>query len=63
MQVFHTAGVPPKSGKSIFATIGCTQNKSVALRKSVAAYRSVNALERFGMCFVGLRRPLPASLA
>jgi hypothetical protein len=52
--VFHTAGVPPKSGKSIFANIGCTQNKSVALVNSVAAYSRVNALERFGMWVVRL---------
>ena len=51
MQVFHTAGVPPRSGRSIFATIGCTQNKSDALVNNVAAKRSVNALERFGMSF------------
>jgi hypothetical protein len=52
MQVFHTAGVPPRSGKSIFANIGCTQNSSDALANNVAAYRTVNAPERFDMCFV-----------
>jgi hypothetical protein len=57
MQVFQTAGVPPKSGKSIFAIIGCTQNSKDALANNVNAYRTVNALERFGMYFV-LLQPL-----
>ena len=35
MQVFQTAGVPPSSGKSIFAIIGCTQNNSDALANNV----------------------------
>jgi hypothetical protein len=39
MHVFHTAGVPPSRGKSIFATSGCTQNRSAALRNNAAAKR------------------------
>jgi hypothetical protein len=37
MQVFHTAGVPPRWGRIIFPTIGCTSNKRVALTNSVKA--------------------------
>src|SRR5205807_2563546 len=37
MQVFHTAGVPPRSGNTIFAIIGCTRNSSDELRNSVSA--------------------------
>src|SRR5438270_9391948 len=35
MHVFHTAGVPPSSGRIIFPTIGWTRNRSVALTNSV----------------------------
>src|SRR5262249_34874291 len=35
MQVFQTAGVPPSSGSTILAIIGCTRNSSVELRNSV----------------------------
>src|SRR5262245_57746693 len=37
MQLFHTAGVPPRSGRIILPINGCTRNRSVALRKSVTA--------------------------
>src|SRR5687768_14707569 len=39
MQVFHTAGVPPRSGSTILAIIGCTTNSSEELRNSVTAKR------------------------
>ena len=35
MQVFHTAGVPPSSGRIILPTIGWTRNSSVAPTNSV----------------------------
>src|SRR3982751_1509825 len=35
MQVFHTAGVPPNSGRIILPTIGWTRNSRVALTNSV----------------------------
>ena len=37
MQVFHTAGVPPKSGVIILPAIGWTKNSKSALTKSVSA--------------------------
>ena len=37
MHVFHTAGVPPSSGRIICAIIGWTTNSSEALTKSVNA--------------------------
>src|SRR5438067_447108 len=37
MQVFHTAGVPPRGGSTILPTIGCTRNRSVAPANSVSA--------------------------
>ena len=37
MQVFHTAGVPPRRGRIIFPIMGCTRNNSVALLNSVNA--------------------------
>ena len=37
MHVFHTAGVPPRRGKIILPTIGCTKNKSPALMNKVNA--------------------------
>src|SRR5262249_30576652 len=41
MQVFQTAGVPPRCGRIILPIIGCTMNKRVALTKSeIAKYRS-----------------------
>jgi hypothetical protein len=39
MHTFHTAGVPPSFGKTIFANIGSTTNKSALLRKSVRLNR------------------------
>src|SRR5690349_7280987 len=36
MQVFHTAGVPPRSGRIILPTMGSTRNSKVALVKSVS---------------------------
>ena len=37
MQVFHTAGDPPSSGRIILATIGSTMNTSAALVKIALA--------------------------
>src|SRR3989442_11240637 len=39
MQVFHAAGVPPRSGNTILATIGSTRKSNVALTNSVMAKR------------------------
>jgi hypothetical protein len=39
MHVFHTAGVPPRSGSIILAIIGCTTNSREELRNSVSANR------------------------
>jgi hypothetical protein len=44
MQVFQTAGVPHNTGRSIFATIGCTENNKPALTKMVIANRTVTAV-------------------
>jgi hypothetical protein len=33
--MFHTAGVPPKKGKIIFATIGSIRKSKAALRNIV----------------------------
>src|SRR5262245_62402091 len=46
MQVFHTAGAPPSSGSTIFATIGCTTNRRLALTKAVKANNTVRRLTR-----------------
>ena len=40
MQAFHTAGLPPSSGRIIFPTIGWTMNNSDALTNSVTANSS-----------------------
>src|SRR5437588_360564 len=40
MQVFQTAGVPPREGRIIFAIIGWTRKSSVALTKRVMANRN-----------------------
>src|SRR6516225_12113918 len=40
MHVVHTAAAPPKRGKIIFATIGCTENSSVAPKVNVKAKRT-----------------------
>jgi len=46
MQVFQTAGVPPASGRTIFANIGCTRKSSAALTKRVVAKsRTIETLE------------------
>jgi hypothetical protein len=37
MHVFHTAGVPPSSGRIILPTIGCTTNSRAAPTNSVIA--------------------------
>jgi hypothetical protein len=44
MQVFHTAGVPPRSGKTIFATIGCTEKSNAALTNNVSPNKNVSEL-------------------
>jgi hypothetical protein len=40
MHVFHTAGVPPRRGNSIFAIIGCTEKSNAALTNKVSANKS-----------------------
>jgi hypothetical protein len=46
MQAFHTAGLPPKSGKTILPTMGWIMNNNEALTKSVAANnRGTGALQ------------------
>src|SRR5439155_26690085 len=45
MHVFHTAGVPPSSGSTIFAIIGWTRNSSDELRKSVTTSRMIMECE------------------
>jgi hypothetical protein len=40
MQVFQTAGDPPRKGRINFAINGWTKNKRVALRNNVTANRS-----------------------
>jgi hypothetical protein len=39
MHALHTAGVPPRRGRTILPIIGCTTKRSVALTNSVVAYR------------------------
>jgi hypothetical protein len=46
MHVFHTFGVPPRSGKSNFAIIGCTENSKAALTNEVSAKRTEIGLSR-----------------
>jgi hypothetical protein len=43
MQAFHTAGLPPSNGSTIFPTIGWTMNNSEALTKRVAANKKGTA--------------------
>ena len=43
MHVFHTAGVPPSSGKAILENIGCTTNSSAALTNTAAVNASATA--------------------
>jgi hypothetical protein len=56
MHVFHTAGVPPSTGSSIFAIIGSTEKSKAALTKIVAAKSRVRELilnlivDRFPNC-------------
>lgn len=57
MLVFHTAGLPPRNGKIILATIGCTVNSNAALAKMVIEYMSTNGVSRAG----GGRALLPSS--
>src|SRR4051812_40786078 len=46
MQVFQTAGDPPSDGRTSRATMGCTQNNSPALTKSVPVYSAgIHAFE------------------
>jgi hypothetical protein len=44
MQVFHTAGVPPSRGNSIFATIGWTEKSNAALTNNVMPNKNVSEL-------------------
>jgi hypothetical protein len=44
MHVFHTAGVPPSRGNSIFATIGCTEKSNAALTNNVIPNNIVSEL-------------------
>src|ERR1700754_2059777 len=46
MHVFQTDGAPPRSGKSIFAISGCTQNSRAALVKSASANRGTTEAAR-----------------
>jgi hypothetical protein len=39
MQVFHTAGLPPRYGSNIFAMRGCTEKSKRALIKRAAEKR------------------------
>jgi hypothetical protein len=41
IQVFHTAGVPPNSGRTILANMGCTRKRRNALKRRDIA-KSVN---------------------
>ena len=45
--VFHTAGVPPNNGSSIFPIMGSTRNKRAALRNIETVKTIRGALERF----------------
>jgi hypothetical protein len=47
MHVFHTAGVPPSSGSSIFAIIGWIEKRSAELTKIVTPNSSVCGLKTF----------------
>ena len=42
--MFHTAGVPPSRGNSIFATIGCTEKSNAALTNNVRPNKNVSEL-------------------
>src|SRR5581483_2065865 len=44
MQVFQTAGVPPRRGSTILAKSGSTKKRSAALRKTVSENRSRKGL-------------------
>lgn len=63
MLVFHTAGLPPRNGKIILATIGCTVNSNAALAKMVIEYMSTNGVSRAGeegRSFLPANRILPS---
>jgi hypothetical protein len=49
MQVFHTAGVPPNMGRTIFANIGWTQNRRAELTKRVTENRASKRVSRFNL--------------
>ena len=51
MHVFHTDGVPPRSGSTIFENIGCTENSSAAFTNSVIENRPTTIPERVSRRF------------
>src|SRR6516164_5368228 len=42
MQVFHTAGVPPKSGSTILAIMGCIRKSRAELKNNVTEKKNCN---------------------
>ncbi len=52
MQVFHTAGEPPSSGKAILPNMGCTRNSNSALTNRVMENSGSKATSPF---FKGVR--------
>ncbi len=46
MATDHTAGAPPRRGITILVNIGCTANKSAALRKMAAVSAASSKLRR-----------------
>ena len=46
MHVFHTDGVPPSKGSTIFENIGCTANSSAAFTNNVIENSTTTAAER-----------------
>src|SRR2546430_12213020 len=61
--VFQTIGVPPRIGRTLFATIGSTMNISSELRNSVVANARTRAVcprcGKFGDRITGLSRGCP----
>src|SRR5437773_1207412 len=61
--VFQTIGVPPRIGRTLFATIGSTMNISSELRNSVVANARTRAVRprcgKFGDRITGLSRGCP----
>ena len=60
MATDHTAGDPPSCGSTILVNIGCTANRSAALRKIAvvkAASRGPNAMAVEDFCWSMVMRP------